>query len=86
MTNEFERQPVPEEARLGFGSFLGQYAGEHTAGTELMIGPAGGGPPSTWRRLVPDHREADKPRWSADGHLMYFLSRGSGEYFNLWAR
>ena len=39
MTNEFERQPVPEEARLGFGSFLGQYAGEHTAGTELMIGP-----------------------------------------------
>ena len=53
--------------------------------TELMIGPAGGGPPSTWRRLVPDHREADKPRWSADGHLMYFLSRGSGEYFNLWA-
>ena len=39
MTNEFERRPVPEEARLGFGSFLGQYAGEHTAGTELMIGP-----------------------------------------------
>jgi Tol biopolymer transport system component len=53
--------------------------------TEVMLGPAGGGPPSTWRRLVADHREADKPRWSADGHLMYFLSRGSGEYFDLWA-
>jgi purine-cytosine permease-like protein len=39
MTNEYERQPVPEHARLGFRSFLGQYAGEHTAGTELMIGP-----------------------------------------------
>jgi purine-cytosine permease-like protein len=39
MSNEYERQPVPEEARLGFRSFLGQYAGEHTAGTELMIGP-----------------------------------------------
>lgn len=36
---EFERQPVPPRARLGFRSFLGMYAGEHTAGTELMIGP-----------------------------------------------
>ena len=39
MDNEYEREPVPEHARLGFGSFVGQYAGEHTAGTELMIGP-----------------------------------------------
>jgi len=37
--NEYEREPVPERARLGFGSFIGQYAGEHTAGTELMLGP-----------------------------------------------
>jgi purine-cytosine permease-like protein len=36
---EFEREPVPESARLGFRSFVGMYAGEHTAGTELMIGP-----------------------------------------------
>ncbi len=36
---EFEREPVPERALLGFKSFLGMYAGEHTAGTELMIGP-----------------------------------------------
>jgi purine-cytosine permease-like protein len=36
---EYERTPVPERALLGFRSFLGQYAGEHTAGTELMIGP-----------------------------------------------
>jgi purine-cytosine permease-like protein len=39
MDNEYEREPVPDHARLGFGSFVGQYAGEHTAGTELMIGP-----------------------------------------------
>lgn len=38
-STEYERQPVPPTARLGFRSFLGQYAGEHTAGTELMIGP-----------------------------------------------
>jgi purine-cytosine permease-like protein len=37
--NEYEREPVPEKALLGFKSFVGQYAGEHTAGTELMLGP-----------------------------------------------
>jgi purine-cytosine permease-like protein len=37
--DEYEREPVPERARLGFKDFVGQYAGEHTAGTELMIGP-----------------------------------------------
>jgi purine-cytosine permease-like protein len=36
---EFEREPVPESALLGIGSFIGQYGGEHIAGTELMIGP-----------------------------------------------
>ncbi len=36
---EYEREPVPQEARLGLKSFVGQYAGEHVAGTELMIGP-----------------------------------------------
>jgi purine-cytosine permease-like protein len=37
--NEYEREPVPAGARLGLRSFVGQYAGEHVAGTELMIGP-----------------------------------------------
>ena len=37
--SEFERHPVPERALLGFKSFIGMYAGEHCAGTELMIGP-----------------------------------------------
>jgi len=36
---EYEREPVPASAQLGFRSFIGQYAAEHTAGTELMIGP-----------------------------------------------
>ena len=52
---------------------------------ELMIAPAEGGPPSAWTRLLADHPWADKPRWSADGRLLYFLSRGSGDYVNLWA-
>ena len=36
---EFEREPVPEHALMGPGRFWGMYAGEHTAGTEFMIGP-----------------------------------------------
>ena len=36
---EFERTPVPEKQWKGWGSFIGMYAGEHTAGTEFVIGP-----------------------------------------------
>ena len=39
VSHEFEREPVPDRALLGFKSFVGMYAGEHTAGTELMLGP-----------------------------------------------
>ncbi len=37
--DEFDREPVPRGALLGAGKFWGMYAGEHTAGTEFMIGP-----------------------------------------------
>ncbi|HPO38617.1 MAG TPA: hypothetical protein PL176_11470 [Kiritimatiellia bacterium] len=36
---EYEREAVPERAWLGLKSYVGQFAGEHVAGTELMIGP-----------------------------------------------
>jgi len=36
---EFEREPVPERCTRGLRSFLGMFAGEHVAGTELLIGP-----------------------------------------------
>ena len=36
---EFERTPVPQKHWKGWGSFIGMYAGEHTAGTEFVIGP-----------------------------------------------
>lgn len=38
-TNEYERTPVPDQSLKGGKSFLGMYAGEHTAGTEFVIGP-----------------------------------------------
>ena len=37
--SEYEREPVPEHALKGPRSFWGMYAGEHTAGTEFMLGP-----------------------------------------------
>ena len=37
--DELEREPVPEKAQKGASAFWGMYAGEHTAGTEFMIGP-----------------------------------------------
>jgi purine-cytosine permease-like protein len=37
--NEYEREPVPPSAHKGLKAFVGMYAGEHCAGTELMIGP-----------------------------------------------
>ncbi len=37
--DEYERTPVPPAAQLGLKSYVGQFAGEHVAGTELMIGP-----------------------------------------------
>lgn len=39
LIDEFERVPVPKEKLKGWRSFLGMYAGEHTAGTEFVIGP-----------------------------------------------
>jgi purine-cytosine permease-like protein len=36
---EYERSSVPASKQKGLRSFLGMYAGEHTAGTEFVIGP-----------------------------------------------
>ncbi|MEX2600389.1 MAG: hypothetical protein WD355_01995 [Balneolaceae bacterium] len=36
--DEYEREPVPEKKLKGWRGFLGMYAGEHTAGTEFVIG------------------------------------------------
>ncbi|MCC5835228.1 MAG: hypothetical protein JJU20_10875 [Opitutales bacterium] len=38
-STEFERTPVPESHQKPARSFWGMYAGEHTAGTEFVIGP-----------------------------------------------
>src|SRR5690606_33657954 len=37
--NEYERERIPENKLKGWRSFIGTYAGEHTAGTEFVLGP-----------------------------------------------
>jgi NCS1 family nucleobase:cation symporter-1 len=39
VAEEYENEHVPDKALKGPSSFWGMYAGEHTAGTEFMIGP-----------------------------------------------
>jgi purine-cytosine permease-like protein len=36
---EYEQTPVPKSQWKGWKSFIGMYVGEHTAGTEFVIGP-----------------------------------------------
>jgi Tol biopolymer transport system component len=51
----------------------------------INIAPAQGAPRSAWVPVAASHTWADKPRWSADGKLLYFTSRHSSSFFNLWA-
>lgn len=37
--NEYEREPIPKSKLKSWKSFVGTYAGEHTAGTEFVLGP-----------------------------------------------
>lgn len=39
VAEEYERQPVPEQAVKPLRTFLGIFASEHVAATELLIGP-----------------------------------------------
>jgi Tol biopolymer transport system component/DNA-binding winged helix-turn-helix (wHTH) protein len=50
----------------------------------LALMPATGADPSRWRMLTDVHGHADKPRWSADGRLLYFVRLDNG-FYNMWA-
>ena len=49
----------------------------------VFVIPSGGADRSRWTPLSSDHRWADKPRWSADGKLVYFVQADS--FVNVWA-
>jgi hypothetical protein len=46
----------------------------------LYVVPANGG---TWVPITDGKHWCDKPRWSADGRLIYFLAESAG-FINLW--
>jgi Tol biopolymer transport system component/DNA-binding winged helix-turn-helix (wHTH) protein len=46
----------------------------------VLVMPAAGG---EWREITDGRAWDDKPRWSADGRLIYFIS-GRGGLFNVW--
>ena len=50
------------------------------AESRLYVVPAAGG---TWTRLLEGGHWDDKPRWSPDGNMIYFVSDRGG-FFNVW--
>ena len=53
-------------------------------GLRLMVAPAAGAPVAEWTHLASDHKSVDKPRWSPDGRMLYFLSQQNASFLNLW--
>jgi len=52
--------------------------------TSVFIAPADGAPRDRWIEVAAGHVLADKPRWSADGRILYFVSTHPTSFFNLW--
>ena len=50
----------------------------------VAVMPGSGADSSRWTHLTDVHGWADKPRWSPDGKLLYFIRRESS-FFNVWA-
>jgi hypothetical protein len=51
---------------------------------EMAVVPASGAPEPQWISVAANHHWPDKPRWAPDGRALYFISRESSSYFNLW--
>jgi Tol biopolymer transport system component/DNA-binding winged helix-turn-helix (wHTH) protein len=64
-------------------SFLAQKRDEPEVYIVEVI-PATGGDERHWVPVTDQHGWADKPRWSPDGKLLYFITRKDG-FWNLWA-
>jgi Tol biopolymer transport system component len=52
--------------------------------SRIFVMPGGGTDRAHWIAVSGPHEWADKPRWSPDGTLLYYILR-QGSFFNLWA-
>ena len=56
---------------------------ESEAATITVI-PSGEAPAGQWNHITDAHAWADKPRWSPDGKVLYFVQRRA-TFLNVWA-
>ncbi len=64
------------------------FAAGHGPESRLFIAPIHGGmpaPETEWIAIADRQGWSNKPRWSPDGNLVYFVSRRDG-YYCLWAQ
>ena len=53
----------------------------------IAIVPAeGGAPPDRWTYIATESPWVDKPRWTPDGRMLYFIAKGPAGFFNLTAQ
>ena len=63
-------------------AFLAQNREE--GGMSIAVIPSGGAASGQWTHLTDPRGWADKPRWSPDGKLLYFILREAA-FLNVWA-
>jgi dipeptidyl aminopeptidase/acylaminoacyl peptidase len=69
----------PNERWIVFEAVPG--SNNQPSASAIYVSPASGRP---WIRITDGKRWDDKPHWSPDGKMIYFLSARSG-FFNVWA-
>ncbi|MBI1761434.1 MAG: PD40 domain-containing protein [Acidobacteria bacterium] len=74
--NLYQARFSPDDRWISFCTAKMNQAGIST----IYVVPAAGG---EWTRLTEGHSFDDKPRWSPDGRMLYFISNRTG-FFNVW--
>ncbi len=76
--NLFQGHFSPDGRWIAFEAV--KYPAEPKAVSALYVMPAAGGP---WTPLLEGEHWDNKPRWSPDGHTVYFVSDRGG-FYNVW--